>query len=396
MEDSKHPRSKLLELRGNRVVPLDDPDSTWVVESGSVAVFTAVLRQGQPVGRRRFVFSCGPTDLLFGLPRVAEGHPSVIAVALEDSLLRRLPLSELGAAEERARPLVEGWVERWSAVVGESDDPGAGEPLARLASFQRRLVESIEDLQIRKGREEISRLRDREQRSLEVTREAVGRLTSILRADDRNLPGGPDLFVAVCAVGSESGITFRQPPASEVGEGGEQTVEAIARASHVRFRQVLLHDGWRQQDCGPLLGFTREGGRPVALLPEGPGGYRLFDPATKARAPLDRAVTATLKPEAYQFYRPLPEQATGAMTLLAFALRGRARDIGIILAAGIAATLLGMFTPQATALLVDRAIPDADTRLIWQIGLGLAAAAIGGAIFRLSQGIALCARCSAP
>ena len=108
----------------------------------------------------------------------------------------------------------------------------------------------------------------------------------------------------------------------------------------------------------------------MALLPDAPGRYRLFDPATKARTTLDAASAAALEPEAYQIYRPLPEKANRAATLLGFALAGRGRDIAMVLAAGCAATLLGMFTPQATALLVDRAIPDADTPMVWQIGPG--------------------------
>jgi NHLM bacteriocin system ABC transporter ATP-binding protein len=391
MDDGKQLQSGQLELSGNRVVALDDPGSAWVVESGSVAVFTAVLRDGEPVGRRRFVFSCGPADLLFGLPQVEEGRPAAIAVALEQSVIRRLPLGELRGDEELMASPVAAWIERWIAAVDEDLEHGigAGGPLERLSAFQRQLVGSIDSLHARKGSDEISRLTDRERRSREVTREAVERLTSVLRLDARPLPGGPDLFVAAHTVAVDAGITLRRPSAWESHKGPGETVEAITRASHVRFRQVQLHDGWWREDCGPLLGFTRDGRRPVALLPDSPGRYRVFDPATKARARLDTAAAAALEPEAYQFYRPLPEQSTGAMTLLRFALRGRARDLGIILATGVGATLLGMFTPQATAWLVDRAIPDADTRLIWHIGLGLAAAAIGGAIFRLSQGIAL-------
>jgi ATP-binding cassette subfamily C protein len=48
-----------------------------------------------------------------------------------------------------------------------------------------------------------------------------------------------------------------------------------------------------------------------------------------------------------------------------------------------------MFTPIATAILFDYAIPDADRGLLVQVGLGLLAAAAGGLTFQLARGFAL-------
>ena len=56
---------------------------------------------------------------------------------------------------------------------------------------------------------------------------------------------------------------------------------------------------------------------------------------------------------------------------------------------GIAVTLLGMLIPQATAILIDQAIPDADRGLLFQIALILVAAAFGGMLFQLAQGFAI-------
>ncbi len=301
------------------------------------------------------------------------------------------PNSSTPQTEGEPENLVARWISLWRPIAGESAESEFtdDDPLQRLAAFQARLNEWILEAQERKGREEILRLEDRERRSVQATHSAVRELTSILRPDAWRTPDGTELFVAAAVVAQQSGITLREPQTWEKAATSDASVEAIARASHIRFRQVLLHDGWSQEDCGPLLGFLRDGRRPVALLPDGPSRYVLLDPTTKVRTALNPATVEVLEPEAYQFYRPLPEPATKISTLLRFALRGRGRDIGIILATGIGATLLGMFTPQATALLVDRAIPDADTRMIWQIGFGLAATAIGAAIFRLSQGIAL-------
>lgn len=57
--------------------------------------------------------------------------------------------------------------------------------------------------------------------------------------------------------------------------------------------------------------------------------------------------------------------------------------------AGIATTLLNMITPQATAILIDQAIPDADRQLLYQLAMGLFATTLGATMFQLTQGIAI-------
>jgi ABC-type bacteriocin/lantibiotic exporter with double-glycine peptidase domain len=86
-------------------------------------------------------------------------------------------------------------------------------------------------------------------------------------------------------------------------------------------------------------------------------------------------------------YRPLPEKKLEPLDLLKFSLKGHRRDLLLILAAGIVGTLLGMFTPVVTAILIDNAIPDADRGLLRQLGMGLLAAAFGKALFEFVQGL---------
>lgn len=72
-----------------------------------------------------------------------------------------------------------------------------------------------------------------------------------------------------------------------------------------------------------------------------------------------------------------------------FALRGRYKELLTILLAGIATTSLGMITPQAIAILIVLAIPDADRSLLFQLGLGLFATTLGATVFQLTQSIAI-------
>lgn len=123
----------------------------------------------------------------------------------------------------------------------------------------------------------------------------------------------------------------------------------------------------------------------MALLPADKG-YIVLDGVTRSRTVVNAQVAATLKVQAYQFYRPLP-QISHPVELFRFGTRGYVKDIASVLAVGIIGSVLGMVVPVATALLVDNAIPDSDRSLLWQIGLALLAIAFGRSAFGLSQGI---------
>ncbi len=385
MDDLNRLQAETVKLGGSELLRLDEPGSLWVVERGSVALFAVLWQGGQPSGARRFLFDVGPDGALFGMGPLPDGGQAVIAVGLEDTTLVKLPSGD-GRAE---RELAAEWIERWRrALPGlRTGRTAASEP--RLASLHEQVLEQLHREAGRERAEGRRRLDARERHSREATQRAVAELTSVLGTGEEPIAEGSDLFVAAHAVGRAAGLRLRPPAAWEESAAAADPVERIARASHVRARQVVLHDRWWEQDCGPLLCFYRANRQPVALVPGATGRYVLLDAATRARMPVDARVAATIDPGAWVFYRPLPEDAARGLELLRFAMRGRGRDLLLVAGTGVAATLLGMFTPQATAVLVDHAIPDANQLLLWQLGLGLLAAALGSAVFRLSQGIAM-------
>ncbi|MEO0348560.1 MAG: NHLP bacteriocin export ABC transporter permease/ATPase subunit [Cyanobacteria bacterium P01_A01_bin.15] len=225
----------------------------------------------------------------------------------------------------------------------------------------------------------------RQQLNQEITQTTLQGLVSILQPQSGNylLADTPLLRVAG-AVGHALGVTI-QPPAESERQIAEP-LEAIARSSQLRLRQVLLRGRWWRQDVGPLVAYTQDGRRPVALLPVRQTHYELMY-ATGQRISVDEAVARTVEPIAFMFYRPLPEGHLTALDLLKFAFYGRQRDLVSVGLAGVAVTLLGMVLPQMTAVLVDDAIPFGSAGLLLQIGLALVAVAIGRASFQLVQAI---------
>jgi NHLM bacteriocin system ABC transporter ATP-binding protein len=266
--------------------------------------------------------------------------------------------------------------------------------LTGLCQFHALLLYSIHLLDERSAQEELRRLQDRQRQNRQVTAEALGELASTLNHQDGDffLEGTP-LLVAAGAVGRAMGIKILPPPRSIDLKRVKEPLEAIVRASRIRMRRVLLRDNWWRQDCGPLVVYTQEDNRPMALLPisssRSNSRYELFDPVSQSRVTVNERIVTTLSPTAYMFYRSLPDKVLKAWELLQFALRGRGGDLILITIASVSVTLLGMLTPQATAIIMDNAIPDSDKGLLLQIGAGLLTAALGTVVFQLVQGIAL-------
>lgn len=359
------------------------------IASGSFAVFAATDGVG---GDRRYLFSLGPGDAAFGVVASQEQGLTLLGVSLETTNLLKVRAADFREMGEEQKQTLLSCLENWSDRL-EEVAPAKELPPATIASWEslqeylqlQRVEFSRQFLELERERlaAESDRLLKRERRNREITAAALGQLASVIRPKVRESQQtfGEPLLVAVGAVGRSLGITISVPGESEA----EVSLEAIARASRVRIRRVQLIGNWWRRDCGPLLGYRKEDNRAIALLPKSPTRYEIFDPQEQTRTPVNAQTAKAIAPTAYTFYRPLPDKALTPRDLIQFALRGRQRELFLLVSIGIIASLLGMVVPQATALIIDNAIPDGDRGLLWQIGLGLVAVTFGSSIFQLSQ-----------
>lgn len=459
-------------LVGNQPLLLDDPASTWIVSSGSVAVFGVMLQQGVPVGRRRFLFLTLPGQPLFG---VKTGERGLLAVAVRDSRLLRVPTDQIIArtnGPDAAGTLLETWLRHLGDVFdvgettqlpvrlddsgpvsfGEKDDvvipwdgarwlrltggwlmPAAEEALrfdhvggvlplppgawadgehgtsidvmttaevlaypddvkAGLASLHERIFMWIGLQAEREAVEEQRRLRRRDRERQRLTKEALQELASVLdprvTVPRRETP----LLTAVACVGAALGIDVKAPLRAEDMSRVRDPVEAIARASGLRTRKVLLRGRWWIRDAGPLLAYVGDEGEerhPVALIHEVGTGYTIVDPDDGTPRRLDDARRDLLRAEATSFYAPLPQpvRTVGAMVLHAW--KKHRRDVAFVVATGLAATLLGFVVPIAVGVIMDQALPGAHADLLMQMVMMLAATAFGVMAFNVVQGMIL-------
>lgn len=245
----------------------------------------------------------------------------------------------------------------------------------------------IDLLSAKRTEEDFQRFQERRKLNRQVAEVALAQLTDVLHPQKTGFfQEGTPLLIAVGAVGRAMGIVVNPPAQSEDMSRVSDPLEAIARASRFRTRRVLLVGSWWQQEQGPLLAYTRDK-QPVALLPHKGNHYLLFDPETRNRKLVTKAIAQTLSPEAQMFYRPLPQIVRNSLELFKFGIFGNTSTLIGVIVLGVLGTLLGMVTPQATAMLVNDAIPDSNRTQVLQIGLGLFAAAIGQSVFQMAQGI---------
>lgn len=364
---------RLVEKWINRLGNWLSSGSTPVISLETEGVQHLTLSEGQKLKPKR--------DTLIWV-QVARGKANWMG----NPQLDLLPTSEM-------LPLGEGmWLEATETVELDTVDfdyiRDLDTLLGSLNHLHTYLFRYIYLLEQQEMQEELRRFRERERLNQQMLQDANRELASVLKPGAISTSfGGTALLIAAGAVGHALGIKINPPAKSEDLQRVNE-LEAIARASKFRMRQVLLVDNWWMQDSGPLLAYTLGDKIPVALLRIS-NGYELLDPQDMGRTRVDANLAATLDPVAYMFYRPLPATLLKSLDILKFGLKGTTKDLLVILLAGVASTLLGMVTPQATGLIIDNAIPDANEKLLLQICLAPLAAAFGSAAFQLARGFAI-------
>jgi ATP-binding cassette subfamily C protein len=306
---------------------------------------------------------------------LAEADWRLEAIASEASELDVLPLSTATLA------LGQAWFTRLSAVLPTVASDYALDQISRFSSdLSQGLDQRVrEDLTLR-----TERLTQRAQFNAAVTHEAFQALASVLKPEPMpDVSRGSELMGAMGAIAHRLKIPIQPIRAADLG--AIDPVMAIAQASHFRVRRVSLVPGWWKTDSGPLLGYLTDQ-TPVALLPR-PGGYDFYHARTQRRARLSPRMARSIESHAYSFYRPLPVGNNKA-ALFQFALADQWGTLTLTFLLSIAVTLLGMLIPQATGMLIDYAIPNADQRTLLHLGVGLAVVAIASTIFRLLQNLA--------
>lgn len=228
--------------------------------------------------------------------------------------------------------------------------------------------------------DEHQRLQRRAESARQDWRHGLAQLEDVLQqappAEQTLRADGSPLVRALQAVAAAEGFTVRLPRASGA-EGGAAApaLRAILQASSVRARKVVLVAGWERGDTQAMLGFARDDGRPLAILPRPGGRIEVADP-TNHRIVRGSAALGLLAPDAWVFTAPLPAQPLDWKALPRFTLARGWRDLLAVLLAALCGGVLGMAVPIGSSYLIDTVIPAHERGYLMQIGLILVVLAL--------------------
>lgn len=193
------------------------------------------------------------------------------------------------------------------------------------------------------------------------------------------------LLLAFQAVGRAAGIEVKPLPGVLRSVKHRDPVAAIAKASGIRVRKVLLRGQWWKEDNGPLLGFVGEDLQPIALLPRAGHRYRVFDPVSQTSENLGEKNIKDIRESAYVLYRSFPLREIKIKDLIAFALHGCRADIATILLMGVATGVMALLTPIFTGIIFDDVIPGAQRGPLTQLTIFLVFSALATMLFTLTR-----------
>ncbi len=196
------------------------------------------------------------------------------------------------------------------------------------------------------------------------------------------------VFCRIAQAVGEREVALPPQPLPAEGQGAEeQGLYALARHNRIPLRHVrFVVSKWWQRDHGALIAFTREGKRPVAVLPGAGGAYMIFDPASNTPEKLTPASAQSLEPRAYMLYARFKIGQPRPWAFFLHAFDQVKPDLRTALIASLALAVLAAGAPLAAYALFAEVLRFADGSLArqWQAGLiWLAFALIVGESIRL-------------
>lgn len=129
----------------------------------------------------------------------------------------------------------------------------------------------------------------------------------------------------------------------------------------VMTRNVRLTKGWHKDATGPMLGFTKENGTPIALMPAPGEGYVFQDTASGKTLRITSGNESLISEDAICFYKPFPIKKLNALDILRFIIENlSSNDVIFMVVATALATYIGLRTPRITYWLYSDALVKSE------------------------------------
>ncbi len=268
-----------------------------------------------------------------------------------------------------------------SATSEIDQDQGLNSLMKLNSLIQKRRDES----RFEEGETNLQRVKKRQSIEEKGSEHALANLASILNPQVALQNPGEDLYSVMKTVGTAKGIQILPMAESTDLEKLSDPAEAITRASRIQHRKVVFRGDWWKRDVGPLVGYLREDGRPVAILLDNKGRYLIHDPRDGSKTLIDASTQKLLRRHALVLIRTLGEDKDKPFDLISFSLKNKFSDIAAFAMAAMVLTVMGMLFPQAMAIILDSAIPNSNSRLLFELGGALLAVTLGMTLLSIFQ-----------
>lgn len=112
----RYREGQVIPVEGNRPLLLNDPESAWVVYSGTVDVFAVPVQDGQVVGTRRHLFRSSTGQLLLGITQTGgDNHVSLLVSGTPETRVLQIQRSRLAelADDPEYEALIVSMINDW-------------------------------------------------------------------------------------------------------------------------------------------------------------------------------------------------------------------------------------------------------------------------------------------
>ncbi len=168
---------------------------------------------------------------------------------------------------------------------------------------------------------------------------------------------------------------------------GEQ-LEYALRPAGLMIRDVELEEHWQNDAYGPMLGYMKDTGAMVALLPGPIQGYYFKDPTTGKRIRVNRKTEKLFSRDAICFYQPLPMKKLGIPDLLLYMKKSISySDLFLIAAATLLAVRVGMIEPRIYGAVTGTVMKTRNVNVMGGIAVFLLCSAFASQLIQLVKSL---------
>ena len=196
-------------------------------------------------------------------------------------------------------------------------------------------------------------IRDRMKSDQELLEDSFFRMASVVLDKWSSERLSDEITIAREALDQILKYYHEKPPEvpSEI-KGIDKQMEYVLRPSGLMVREVTLEENWHGNAFGPMLGYLKESGTAVALLPGSLFGYWFTDPETGKKTRINRKTAKRFSNDALCFYRPLPMKKLGIPDLLHYMWKSiTTGDLIQLILATLAVSAVGLIEPKVYNLI---------------------------------------------